>query len=82
MKRIDVRVLRMLKPSAGSAFAKIVCRRTRHFSVAGTMVARAESANMTPRLKMMFWKCERLWVGKYIGHPEIMSQGKALDEHK
>jgi predicted RNase H-like HicB family nuclease len=35
---------------------------------------------MTPQLKIVFWKGEQFWVGKFIDHPEIMSQGESLDE--
>ena len=35
---------------------------------------------MTPQLKVVFWKGERFWVGKFVDHPEIMSQGESLDE--
>ena len=35
---------------------------------------------MKTKLKMIYWKGERLWVGKLIEHPEIMTQGETLEE--
>lgn len=35
---------------------------------------------MTPQLKIVYWKGELFWLGKFIGHPEIMSQGESLKE--
>jgi len=44
------------------------------------MTAMMETAIMTPQLKIVFWKSEHFWVGKFIDHPEIMSQGESLEE--
>jgi len=35
---------------------------------------------MKTKLKMIYWKGERFWVGKLIEHPEIMTQGETLEE--
>jgi predicted RNase H-like HicB family nuclease len=35
---------------------------------------------MTPQLKIVYWKGEQYWLGKFIDHPEIMSQGETLAE--
>ena len=35
---------------------------------------------METKLKMIYWKGERFWVGKLLEHPEIMTQGESLDE--
>ena len=35
---------------------------------------------MTTRLKMVYWRGERFWLGKLIDHPEIMSQGETVEE--
>lgn len=35
---------------------------------------------METKLKMIYWKGEKFWVGKLLEHPEIMSQGKTLEE--
>ena len=35
---------------------------------------------MAPQLKIVYWKGEHHWLGKFIDHPEIMSQGESLDE--
>jgi len=35
---------------------------------------------METRLKMIYWKSDRFWVGKLLDHPEIMTQGETLEE--
>ncbi len=35
---------------------------------------------METKLKMVYWKSEKFWVGKLLEHPEIMTQGETLDE--
>ena len=35
---------------------------------------------METKLKMVYWKSEKFWVGKLLEHPEIMTQGKTLKE--
>lgn len=35
---------------------------------------------METKLRMVFWKGERFWVGKLLDHPEIMTQGETLEE--
>lgn len=35
---------------------------------------------MQTRLKMVYWKGEKFWVGKLLEHPEIMTQGETLEE--
>jgi predicted RNase H-like HicB family nuclease len=35
---------------------------------------------MKAKLKMIYWKGEKFWVGKFLEHPEIMTQGKTLKE--
>jgi predicted RNase H-like HicB family nuclease len=32
------------------------------------------------KLKMVYWKGPKFWVGKLVDHPEIMTQGKTLRE--
>ena len=32
------------------------------------------------KIKMVYWKSERFWLGKILEHPEIMSQGETLEE--
>ncbi len=36
--------------------------------------------NMETKLKMVYWKSEKFWVGKLLEHPEIMTQGETLEE--
>lgn len=33
---------------------------------------------METKLKMVYWKAEKFWVGKLLDHPEIMTQGETL----
>jgi len=35
---------------------------------------------MNAKLKIVYWKGEKFWLGKILEHPEIMSQGKTLEE--
>ncbi len=35
---------------------------------------------MVTKMKMVYWKGNKFWVGKLLEHPEIMSQGKTLAE--
>ena len=35
---------------------------------------------MKTKLKMVYWKDEKFWVGKLLDHPEIMTQGETLEE--
>ena len=35
---------------------------------------------MEARLKMVYWKGKKFWVGKLVDHPEVMTQGKTLKE--
>jgi predicted RNase H-like HicB family nuclease len=35
---------------------------------------------METKLKMIYWKGEKFWVGKLMEYPDIMTQGETLDE--
>ena len=35
---------------------------------------------METKLKMIYWKGEKFWVGKLIEYPDIMTQGETLAE--
>ncbi|MFZ2655053.1 MAG: hypothetical protein WAX69_09040 [Victivallales bacterium] len=35
---------------------------------------------MKTKMRMIYWKGERFWVGKLLEHPDIMSQGETLEE--
>ncbi len=35
---------------------------------------------MKNKLRMVYWKGEKFWVGKLLEHPEIMTQGETLRE--
>ncbi len=35
---------------------------------------------MKTKLKIVYWKGEKFWLGKILEHPEIMSQGKTIKE--
>ena len=35
---------------------------------------------MNQRLTMVYWKSEKFWLGKLLEYPEIMTQGKTVEE--
>ncbi|MEE4310715.1 MAG: type II toxin-antitoxin system HicB family antitoxin [candidate division KSB1 bacterium] len=35
---------------------------------------------MKTTMTMIYWKSDKFWLGKLIEHPEIMTQGKTLEE--
>ena len=35
---------------------------------------------MKPTMTMLYWKSDKFWLGKLLEHPEIMTQGEALEE--
>jgi len=35
---------------------------------------------MKPKLTMIYWKSKKFWLGRLIEHPEIMTQGRTLNE--
>ena len=35
---------------------------------------------MKNKLRMVYWKGDKHWVGKLIDHPEVMTQGETLEE--
>ena len=35
---------------------------------------------METKLKMIYWKGDKFWIGKLLEYPDIMSQGKTLRE--
>ena len=32
------------------------------------------------RMTLVYWKSKKFWLGKLLEHPEIMTQGKTLEE--
>jgi predicted RNase H-like HicB family nuclease len=35
---------------------------------------------MHTKIKIVYWKGEKFWLGKILEHPEIMSQGETFEE--
>ena len=35
---------------------------------------------METKLNLIYWKGDKFWIGKLLEHPEIMTQGKTLEE--
>jgi len=35
---------------------------------------------MEAKLKMVYWKGDKFWVGKLLEHPDIMTQGETIEE--
>lgn len=50
------------------------------------IVAPGELITWTPllnsRMSMIDWKSEKFWLGKLLGHPEIMTQGESLEKQE
>jgi predicted RNase H-like HicB family nuclease len=38
------------------------------------------SIQMSRKMTMIYWRGEKLWLGKLLEHPEIMTQGDTLEE--
>ena len=32
------------------------------------------------KMRMIYWKSDKFWLGKLLEHPEIMTQGETLQE--
>lgn len=39
-----------------------------------------ERYKMGKKLRLIYWKEEKFWLGKLLEHPEIMTQGETLEE--
>jgi hypothetical protein len=39
-----------------------------------------EAIIVKTKLKMIYWKGDKYWVGKLLEHPEIMTQGETVEE--
>ncbi len=35
---------------------------------------------MLTKMTLIYWKSDKFWLGKLFEHPEIMTQGKTLEE--
>ena len=35
---------------------------------------------MNSEMTLIYWKGEKFWLGKFLEHPEIMTQGETLEE--
>jgi predicted RNase H-like HicB family nuclease len=35
---------------------------------------------MNRRMTMVYWRSDKFWLGKLLEHPEIMTQGRTLEE--
>lgn len=35
---------------------------------------------MKTKMNMIYWKGEKFWLGKFLEHPEIMTQGETIAE--
>jgi len=38
------------------------------------------AVKMNTKIKIVYWKGEKFWLGKILEHPEIMSQGETVEE--
>lgn len=39
-----------------------------------------QSVRIKMNMNMIYWKSDNFWLGKILEHPEIMTQGKTLEE--
>jgi predicted RNase H-like HicB family nuclease len=35
---------------------------------------------LNTKIKIVYWKGKKFWLGKILEHPEIMSQGETVEE--
>jgi predicted RNase H-like HicB family nuclease len=35
---------------------------------------------MSSKMTLIYWKSEKFWLGKFLEHPEIMTQGVTIEE--
>lgn len=35
---------------------------------------------METKMRIVYWKSDRFWLGKLLDHPDIMTQGETLEE--
>ena len=49
-------------------------------SFAGASRKLRRSQRMKTKLKMIYWKGKKFWIGKLVDHPEIMTQGETVEE--
>jgi predicted RNase H-like HicB family nuclease len=45
-----------------------------------TPVQSPASPSALSKMTMVYWKSRKFWLGKLLEHPEIMTQGRTLDE--
>jgi len=38
------------------------------------------NAKMKTKLKMVYCKSDKFWLGKLVDHPEVMTQGETMEE--
>ena len=55
---------------------KVLGNAAAHSSAATGIVGPAAFSRMT----MVYWKSKKFWLGKLLEHPEIMTQGRTLEE--
>lgn len=44
------------------------------------MMSETKEEMVNKKITMVYWKSEKFWLGKLLEHPEIMSQGKTIEE--
>jgi predicted RNase H-like HicB family nuclease len=44
------------------------------------MMSETKEEMVNKIITMVYWKSEKFWLGKLLEHPEIMSQGKTIEE--
>lgn len=59
------------------------CHRIRNFRRNfGNQLCRVINKNLAlkPKITMIYWKAEKFWLGKLLGHPEIMTQAETVEK--
>jgi hypothetical protein len=55
---------------------KVLENAAAHSSAAAGTASSASFSKMT----MVYWKSKKFWLGKFLEHPEIMTQGRTIEE--
>ena len=55
-------------------------RRQLEFPALKSTINDDKSDPMSAKMTMIYWKGEKFWLGKLLEHPEIMTQGRTLEE--
>lgn len=49
-------------------------------AAAHSSAAMGTSSATFSKMTMVYWKSKKFWLGKFLEHPEIMTQGRTIEE--